>query len=101
MYFKSTSLICCLVFPSKTSNCGAAVYPLPREFIPIDSKEARVSISSIVPKLTSALTVVSTGKLYPILSILVLVTLPIVELATLTIAPAPVPELTVVIPGRE
>ena len=77
------------------------VYPLPLELIPIDSKDVYGDISHTVPKLTSGLTVVSTGKLYPIFSILVLTTLPIEVLPILMIAPLPVAEVTVVIPGSE
>ena len=67
--------------------------------MPIDSKEVYGLISRTDPRLTSGLTVVSTGKLYPMLSIFVFITCPILLLPILIIAPLPVTEVTVVTPG--
>ena len=67
VYFRSTSVTCFLVFPSKTNNFGAIEYPLPTEDTPIDPKVAKDSICIIWGNPTLGLKVGSDGKLYPIL----------------------------------
>ena len=90
-----------MVIPSKTSNLGAVVYPLPTELIPIDLIDARFSIVIICGNPTVGLNVGSDGKSNPISLIWTLLIWPIDSLSTLTRAPFPVSDKMVVIPGTE
>ena len=82
MYLKSTSGTSWLVFPSKTTNFGAELYPLPKEEIPIESNDAKGSTFAIWGRETLGLIVWSQGKSNPISLILVLFILPIDWLCT-------------------
>ena len=101
LYFRSTSSITFLVFPSRTLSWGADEYPLPPEVIPINSNDANASISTNWGNSTVGLKVVSEGKLYPILLISVFLTCPIDVLTLSIIAPLPTAVVIVVIPGSE
>ena len=101
VYLRSTSVICLLVFPSKTISSGADEYPFPPELIPIDSKDANASISINWGNSTVGLKVVSEGKLYPILLISVVLNCPIDVVSASIIASLPTDVVIVVIPGNE
>jgi hypothetical protein len=63
------------------------LYPLPKDVIPIDSKEARGSILQIWGNFVVGLMVKSDGKSYPISNNLEFLILPIDLLDDSTIAP--------------
>ena len=100
-YFISISSTLFLVLPSKTSNVGGLIYPLPADEIPTENTLDRLSKNSTWGKFVVGLKVVSDGKSYPISLILLFLIVPILAVYGLSIAPLPVNDATEVIPGKE